>query len=587
MYPWGWLVFSKYYQSELGYLREVGKEFARINPTLAGLLSERGGDPDVERLLEGFAFLTARIRERMDDAVPEVLHGLTELLLPHYLRTLPACSIVELTPNFKALRGCQQVPAGSMLASNPVAGTSCLFRTTAEVSLLPLTLQGAALEPLPVSAPSLRLSFQGPEQGLREVLLPEGLRLFIHAEPGVSAMLMLWLQRHCRGVRVLGAQGESVRLGPQVIRASGLEPDFPLLPWPRRAPEGLRLLQEYFTLPQKFLFFEVRGLHAAAPVLQGSRFELVFEFERPPPLPARVGKDAFRLYCVPVINLFQVTAEPITHRIPGEEHLLRAAEVDPLHMEVYSVESVVGRRTANGERYEYPPFTDFTHGSSQAGSAFYRLRRALSPINDGIDTWLSLGTPRDVAPELQEETLSITMTCTHRSLPSQLQVGDICQQTAISPTAQFRNITPVTRPVRPPLGAELHWRLLAHLALNQRSLADAGALRELLAIYNFQALVDEPAARANQLRVDSLRSLESRQVTRFFRSAPVRGSHSTLELDEACFSGQGEAFLFGCVLDRLLASHVTLNAFHQLTLRLHPSQAELPWPPRHGAQTLC
>jgi type VI secretion system protein ImpG len=203
-------VFSKYYQSELSYLREVGKEFARINPTLAGLLSERGGDPDVERLLEGFAFLTARIRERMDDAVPEVVHGLTELLLPHYLRTLPACSIVEFSPPVKAMRGRQRAPAGSPLGTNPVAGTSCLFRTTADVDLLPLTLQGVALEPLPVSAPSLRLSFQGPDQGLREVLLPEGLRLFIHAEPGVSAMLMLWLQRHCRGVRVQAPRGSSL-----------------------------------------------------------------------------------------------------------------------------------------------------------------------------------------------------------------------------------------------------------------------------------------------------------------------------------------------------------------------------------------
>lgn len=581
-------MFSKYYQSELSYLREVGKEFARLNPTLAGLLSERGGDPDVERLLEGFAFLTARIRERMDDAVPEVVHGLAELLLPHYLRTLPACSIVEFSPNAKALRGRQRVPAGSLLAATPVEGTSCLFRTTTEVDLLPLTLQGVVLEPVPVSAPCLRLSFQGPDQGLREVLQPEGVRLFIHAEPGVSAMLMQWLQRHCRGVRVQGAGGESVRLGPQVIRAPGLEPEFPLLPWPRRAPEGLRLLQEYFTLPQKLLFFEVRGLHAAAPVVQGSRFELVFEFERPPALPARVGKDSFRLHCVPVINLFPAAAEPITHRIPGEEHLLRAAEVNPLHMEVYSVESVTGRRSADGERHVYHPFTDFTHGGSRAEPTFYRLRRALSPINDGIDTWLSLGTPRDVAPGLEEETLSIAMTCTHRSLPAQLQVGDICIPTSNSPEAvQFRNIVPVTRPARPPLGAELHWRLLAHLAMNQRSLAEAGALRELLGLYNFQVLVDEPAARANQLRVDSLRGLESRQVTRFFRSAPVRGSHSTLELDEACFSGQGEAFLFGCVLERLLASHVTLNAFHQLTLRLHPSQAELPWPPRHGTQTLC
>jgi type VI secretion system protein ImpG len=145
----------------------------------------------------------------------------------------------------------------------------------------------------------------------------------------------------------------------------------------------------------------------------------------------------------------------------------------------------------------------------------------------------------------------------------------------------------VTRPARPPLGAELHWRLLAHLAMNQRSLVDAGALRELLGLYNFQTLVDEPAARANQLRIDAVRALESRPVTRFFERAPVRGHLSTLELDEASFAGPGEAFLFGCVLDELLASYVTLNSFHQLVLRLQPSQAELQWSPRNGPQQIC
>src|SRR5512141_2881929 len=97
-------MFSKYYQSELAFLRGMGKEFAAAHPNLAGLLAERGGDPDVERLLEGFAFLAARIRERLDDAVPEVIHDLTEVLLPHYLRPVPACSVLEILPNPGALR---------------------------------------------------------------------------------------------------------------------------------------------------------------------------------------------------------------------------------------------------------------------------------------------------------------------------------------------------------------------------------------------------------------------------------------------------------------------------------------------------
>jgi type VI secretion system protein ImpG len=193
-----------------------------------------------------------------------------------------------------------------------------------------------------------------------------------------------------------------------------------------------------------------------------------------------------------------------------------------------------------------------------------------------------------VAPDLREQTLSVELTCTNRSLPGRLGVGDICVATSSSPaTARFRNIIPVTRPARPPLGAELHWRLLAHLAMNQRSLAEASALRELLGLYNFQALVDEPAARANQLRANAVRAVECSPVTRFIGRAAVRGALTTVELDEACFSGPGEAFLFGCVLDELLASHITINSFNELAVRLQPSRAELQWQPRNGAQTLC
>ena len=80
-----------------------------LHPSTAGLLAEKGSDPDVERLLEGVAFLTARIRERVDDAVPEVVHGMMQLLLPHYLRTIPSTSIIQYEPSIKSLRGVHTV----------------------------------------------------------------------------------------------------------------------------------------------------------------------------------------------------------------------------------------------------------------------------------------------------------------------------------------------------------------------------------------------------------------------------------------------------------------------------------------------
>jgi type VI secretion system protein ImpG len=580
-------VFSKYYQNELTYLREMGKAFGNSNPALAGMLVERGGDPDVERLLEGFAFLTARIRERIDDAVPEVVHGLVDLLVPHYLRPIPACSVVEFTPHARLLRGRSRIPAGAELSSKPVEGTACLFQTTRPVDLLPLTLGDTTLDQSSPSMPVLRVQLQAPEQGRAEIFSEEGLGLFLQAELAVGATLMAWLCRHLRGVVVRStSSGGSVRLPPGCLRAVGFEPEWPLLPWPTRAPDAYRLLQEYFTLPQKFFFVELRGLQPAAS-LTGEMLELVFEFEQPPPLPGRVPKDVFRLHCAPVVNLFRTSADPVRVGLLGHEHLLRATELDPGHMEVYSVDAVTGLQPGRSERQAYRPFFDFAHGPG-GNSRFYRLRRALSPLDDGMDTFLSVGSPRDMSPGLAEETLSLDLTCTNRSLPGRLQVGDICVPTPSAPTtARFRNILAVTKPVRPPMGTELHWRLLSHLALSQCSLTDTESLRSLLALYNFQATADQTLARANQLRIGALRSVTPRQVTRFLEGAPIRGLQLVIDVDESGFTGTGDAFLFGGVLDALFASHAGMNSFSEVLLRLQPSQVEYRWLPKNGRQPIC
>ncbi len=142
-------MFSRYYQTELAYLRDMGRLFGQANPTLAAHLTERGMDPDVERLLEGFAFLSARIRERVDDAVPEIVHSLCDLLLPHYLRTIPATTIVEFSTPLGALRGRHVIERGTLLGTQPVQGTSCSFRTTQAVDLLPLAIEQARLDDVP------------------------------------------------------------------------------------------------------------------------------------------------------------------------------------------------------------------------------------------------------------------------------------------------------------------------------------------------------------------------------------------------------------------------------------------------------
>jgi type VI secretion system protein ImpG len=582
-------LFSKYYQSELTYLRDMGRTFGQANPAIAGLLSERGADPDVERLLEGFAFLTARIRERMDDAVPEIVHLLAELLVPHFLRSIPATSIVELTPEMSALRGRLVIPRGTPLASTPVQGTLCLFRTTADVELVPAVLEDVRLDESSARNPILRLQLSGGGKAPESVFEPHGLRLFLSADYGVASVLLLWFMRHLAEVRVgtRGGQG-GVALDPRVVHLVGFSPEQALLPWPGFSPPAFRLLQEYYTQPAKFLFIDVTGLDAAA-AEAADRFELSFVFDRPPELPASIGRQAVRLHCVPVINLYQAPAIPLRRSAIEHEQILRPADIDPTHAEVYAVDSVVGVRSGRGERLSYVPFVDFRHASRDEGSGYYQLRRCASPLDGAVDTYFSIVTPRatPVGDSDTEETFSIELTCTNRLLPGELGSGQISTQVPGSPAvATFKNITEVTQPVPPPLGSELHWRLLAHLAVTHGSLATADALRAILELYNFQELAEQAVGRANRLRAESIHGVEVRPSRRIIGGTPSRGMRTCIEVSEDSFAGIGDAFLFGCIVDELLGQHVSINAFHELVLRLVPSQREYAWPARAGSKPI-
>ena len=210
--------FSHYYKSELAFIHDLARGFAEANPATAGLLKERSSDPDVERLIEAFAFQAAGIRARMDSVLPSIVHGLAELLLPHYLRPLPAATIVEFAPNLRALRTRHKLPAGRTLASKPVDGTACKFRTCFDVDLLPLEIADARLDDSIASRPSLKMTLRLSEAG--KGALPEcsRLRIFLHhGEPTLPATLMLWFARHLTGVSVQVGAEPAVALGKQAV----------------------------------------------------------------------------------------------------------------------------------------------------------------------------------------------------------------------------------------------------------------------------------------------------------------------------------------------------------------------------------
>ncbi len=568
-------MFNRYYQTELTYLREMGAAFAEAHPGLAGMLAERGGDPDVERLLEGFAFLTGRIRQRIDDAVPEFIEGLAELSAPHMLRPVPACSILQFAPSLEKMRARQTVAAGTRVHSRRVRATVCEFRTSFDIDLLPLSITNQRFLDGIVRAPRIELELQVAPGGSGAVFTESGFELHLHDERGIAAHLWMWLTRHLRSVSVRAPDGREWALPQRSVRVrSALAQS--LWPWPDFSSPGLRVLLEYFTLSPRFFFFQVGGLSAVREA-ELERFTLAFGFDAPPPLPARPSERAFQLHCVPVTNLFEADAEPITVSPPARKTLLRAQGVDPAHAEVFAVRGVSSIAAGTPPR-EHASFYGFRHGAKRDHDTYYVVSRQPSPVDEGMHHFLELHQPTGTPPDLAERIVSTRLLCTNRSLPLELVAGDIRVPTASSPTGvPFQNIGTVTPPRRAPLGQELLWRVIAYLAASQRHLGATEVLKSLLSLHNLQGLEDTVVGRANEARIEAIRSVRSVSATRVLNRAPIRGVEYQVEVNEGAFASVGDACLFGEVLAQLLDSLSPVNGFADLRFTLFPSKFELRW----------
>jgi type VI secretion system protein ImpG len=235
---------------------------------------------------------------------------------------------------------------------------------------------------------------------------------------------------------------------------------------------------------------------------------------------------------------------------------------------------------------EIPSFFAFQHELDEAAAAravFYQMHLRQAAVGDGVDIYLSFGSPQDVGTLPEFDVISVEATCTNRRLASQLKIGDLRVPTATSPAvATFTNLTVVTSPLPPPIGRELQWRVLAHMAMSYRSITELEVLRAIVDVYNFQAIIDRQAARANQLRVSAIKSVKVRPTDRLYRGAPVRGVATDIELDEGGFSGEGEMYLFASILNEMFSSYVSLNSFTQLTVTGSNTRVVYKWEPKSG-----
>ncbi len=622
----------RYYERELQHMREMGGEFAREFPKVAGRLGLETytcADPYVERLLEGFSFLAARVQLKIDAEFPRFTNNLLELVYPQYLAPTPSMAVIQLQPDLQegSLAAGFTVPRQTPLRSLLGKGdqTSCEYRTAHEVTLWPIELTDAKYFTYSGELGGIDLSRVGQiKAGLRlrlkasaglafKDIALDKLHLYLRGSDALPGRMLEQMLANALGVVVMPTRQPVSwhSFSPKsAIAPLGFGDEHALLPATSRAFRGYRLLQEYFAFPQRYLFVELGGLQAGLSRCADKEVEIVVLFDRiDPTLEHGISATNFSLFCTPAINLFPKRADRV--HLTDKQHVYHLVpdRTRPMDFEIYQVGGVTGYGTGPDALQRFEPF----HAANDlqddlARRAYYQLRRQQRVLSErqrrqgprssyvGSEVFLSLVDAHEAPFSNTLRQLGVDTLCTNRDLPLSMPLGsgktDFTVETA-GPLKAARCIEGPTVPSPSYAEGETAWRLVSHLSLNYLSLVDedqqsgtgggtntgATALKDLLRLYC------NPLDPSGQRQIDSLVAVSCAPISRRLPvPGPIcfgRGLQITLTLDDAAFEGHG-VFVLGAVLEQFFAKYVSINGFTETAIKTPRRGLVMKWPARGG-----
>ena len=597
-------ILLDYYRRELQYLRREGVRFARRYPKVAGRLElEADGSPDphIERLLESFAFLAGRIQYNLESEFPRISEALLGNVYPQFAAPTPSMAIAHFAvdPDRGGLTSGFPVPRGTPLFARSDAGELCRWRTCYPVTLWPLTVTDAALDPpdryefldaRPQVARVLRLRIQARNVALEQLPLKR-LRFHLAGDRTRATTLHEMLFAGTDRVAYRCGENRTPRLLPsETLLPVGFGPEEAVLPYPDTAHPGYRLLHEYFTFPRKFQFFDV-DLSGAS--LAGESLDLLVLLKRAPTGRLNVGPDVFRLGCTPVVNLFSRISDPVRIDETRSEYSLTPDSRRPRITEIHTVRKVsVSADPADPGEEVAPYFAFDSRMAAGEQRLFWYARRESTGRLDMPGTRMKIAfVDLDFNPRVPPtRTLFARTLCTNRSLAEALPAGALLQIEQAAPVIHIALLDKPTPQIDPPLEGATLWRLVSHLSLNYLSLSGGPesleALREILRLYSFHDLTDAFRRSDIHQQIAGLRKMECRRVARRTGNDAwrgfCRGMEITLTLDESLYVGSG-AFLLASVLNAFFPLYASVNTFTQLVLRSQQREETWKiWPPAVG-----
>ena len=631
----------EHYNEELRHLRGVAAEFARDYPKIAGRLAldpdakVQCDDPYVERLLEGFAFLAARIHLKLDSEYTRFTQGMLETVYPDYLCPIPAMTMVRFEPDLTegALAPGFAVPRGTILRSQLGRGerTACTFTTAHAVRLLPVEITEVRyflrdlaelnLPPQLGAKAAIRIRLRRTVgESFKDIRLAP---LVFHLRGSDELPTLIYEQIFAHKMRLVvqapGNRGAGTASWlADCVRPVGYDSDQALLPVAPTGFEGYRLLREYFAFPERFLFFELADFQLPAAAMAGEEVDLVIALgQGEPRLEGRLDKTCADLFCTPAINLFEKTIDriPITNRVA--EFQVVPDRRRPLDFEIFQLSTVTGYGETQVEEKQFLPFFKARDASLDT-RAYFSVSRVPRLLSDrerqqgknrsdygGVDAYISIVDQNMIPTDVQVKQLGIRALCTNRHLPIQMPHGvgpkDFEFEHFSAPVVSTRIVGPLTRP-QPSFvvsgggpddarsgNGHFAWRLISHLSLNYLSLLNSGVESNAEGLRDILRLYSDPNDRQGQKLIEGVTRIQSRPVIRRVpRPGPIsfaRGLEITILLEETAFTGVG-VFVFGAVLEQFFARYVSLNSFTETVLATVQRKEVMRWPPRMGRRHL-
>lgn len=567
--------FRQHYEDELNHLRELGRDYSERYPKLAPFLGKAASDPDVERLLEGFAFLTAKLWQKVDDHLPELSYDLMQVIAPQHLTTQPSCSILEFQPATGAQAVGHVVKAGHAIDVQK-AGQRFGFKTVYDVTVQPLSITQVDTERQDQQL-LIKVSLQTPKNINIDQLSLSSLRLYLAGDLKQAYWLYYALLGRLQAVQL--QSGTHISQCPQAR----------CLPVGLKAPEALlaslalpmsqqHLLQEFFSFPEKWMFIDVVGLDGYQRFTGQNQMVLTFVIDLPAQTKFKLAADSLRLNCTPIVNLMDLSASPIRRDHRQVHYPVRIDDKRYGSSGVAAIKQVTGWVDGDDKVRHYHSLAAFANTAGQAGNV-YQWQVRPGQLSKAPQHYLAFPLPDDPQAFTRAETLSIEVSAFQTNASEVLNLGDISLPVGEKDhQLGYRNITALSLPVYPPLTSDFHWQLTANLASHFQGLVELKHLQRLIRSYYFAAPENlQSLAMAEQL-ADALKTLSSTPLERLHKGQRIRGSKTRIHVQESAFVNTGELYLFGVLINTLLQQRAAVNSFNELEWVGIETGGILSWP---------